>query len=172
MVWIWNGITNSSWQSLNTSSHKSDEEYWNPWNALEFVQWVCLKASAWILELFVYAKKNPITELVQQAHAVCYRTFWQPLGGKHFQALGEHTILQLWAWYPSIQVNMWGWGLLQIKPPLFSCRKLNLKSTSLHKNNIIYIIKQEGLYQNKVNSRLVFIDNCKMAFLLLEYKFF
>ena len=44
----------------------------------------------------------------------------------------------------------------------FSCRKLNLKNTSLHKNNIIYIIKQEGLYQNKVNSRLVFIDNCKL----------
>ena len=53
-------------------------------------------------------------------------------------------------------------GLLQIKPPFFSCRKLNLKNTSLHKNNIIYIIKQEGLYQNKVNSRLVFIDNCKL----------
>ena len=28
---------------------------------------------------------------------------------------------------------------------------------------IIIIIKQEGLYQNKVNSRLVSISNCKMG---------
>ena len=32
--------------------------------------------------------------------------------------------------------------------------KLCLKNTSLHKENLIYIIKQEGLYQNKVNSSL------------------
>ena len=37
---------------------------------------------------------------------------------------------------------------------------------------MIYIIKQEGLYQNKVNSRLVSIDNCEVAFLFLEYEFF
>ena len=28
---------------------------------------------------------------------------------------------------------------------------------------MIYIIKQEGLYQNKVNSSLVFTGNCKWA---------
>ena len=30
---------------------------------------------------------------------------------------------------------------------------------------MIYIIKQEGLYQNKVNSSLVFTCNCKMGYL-------
>jgi len=29
---------------------------------------------------------------------------------------------------------------------------------------MIYIIKQEGLYQNKVNSSLVFTGNCKMGY--------
>ena len=29
---------------------------------------------------------------------------------------------------------------------------------------MIYIIKQEGLYQNKVNSSLASIHNCKMAY--------
>ena len=35
---------------------------------------------------------------------------------------------------------------------------------------MIYIIKQEGLYQNKVNSSLVFTCNCKMGYwsLLLQ----
>ena len=37
-----------------------------------------------------------------------------------------------------------------------------LKNTSWHKNNMIYVIKQEGLYQNKVNSSLIFSRNCKM----------
>ena len=36
------------------------------------------------------------------------------------------------------------------------------KNTSWHKNNMIYVIKQEGLYQNKVNSSLIFSRNCKM----------
>ena len=30
-----------------------------------------------------------------------------------------------------------------------------LKNTSWHKNNMIYVIKQEGLYQNKFNSSLI-----------------
>ena len=38
-----------------------------------------------------------------------------------------------------------------------------LENTSWHKSNLIYIIKQEGLYQNKVNSSLSSIHNCKMA---------
>ena len=30
---------------------------------------------------------------------------------------------------------------------------------------MIYIIKEEGLYQHKVNSSLVFTSNCKMGYL-------
>ena len=39
-----------------------------------------------------------------------------------------------------------------------------MEITSEHKNNLIYIIKQEGLYQNKVTLSLAFIHNCKMAY--------
>ena len=42
--------------------------------------------------------------------------------------------------------------------------KLSLQNTSKHKNNLIYIIKQEGLYQNKVTLSLASIHNCKMAY--------
>ena len=42
--------------------------------------------------------------------------------------------------------------------------KLFLKNTSKHKNNLIYIIKQEGLYQNKVTLSLASIHNCEMAY--------
>ena len=42
--------------------------------------------------------------------------------------------------------------------------KLFLKNTSEHKNNLIYIIKQEGLYQNKLTLSLASIHNCKMAY--------
>ena len=42
--------------------------------------------------------------------------------------------------------------------------KLFLKNTSKHKNNLIYIIKQEGLYQNKLTLSLTSIHNCKMAY--------
>ena len=42
--------------------------------------------------------------------------------------------------------------------------KLSLKNTSKHKNNLIYIIKQEGLYQSKVTLSLASIHNCKMAY--------
>ena len=38
--------------------------------------------------------------------------------------------------------------------------KLLLKNTSKHKNKLI---KQEGLYQNKVTLSLASIHNCKMA---------
>ena len=46
--------------------------------------------------------------------------------------------------------------------------KLFLKNTSKHKNNLIYIIKQEGLYQNKVILSLASIYNCKMAYLIIQ----
>ena len=36
--------------------------------------------------------------------------------------------------------------------------------TSKHKNNLIYIMKQEGLYQNKVTLTLASIHNCQMAY--------
>ena len=35
---------------------------------------------------------------------------------------------------------------------------------------MIYIIKQEGLYQNKVNSSLVFTGNCKMSYYCAFHK--
>ena len=41
--------------------------------------------------------------------------------------------------------------------------KLCLKNTSQHKNNMIYIIKQEGLNQDKVNSSLFSTCNFKMG---------
>ena len=37
---------------------------------------------------------------------------------------------------------------------------------------MIYIIKQEGLYQNKVNFSLVFTGNCKMGYCPNLKKFF
>ena len=43
-----------------------------------------------------------------------------------------------------------------------------LKNTSLNKKNMIYIIKQEGLYQNNVNSSLVSTYNCNMAYSTFE----
>ena len=42
--------------------------------------------------------------------------------------------------------------------------KLFLNNTSWHKNNLIYKIKQEGLYQIKVTLSLTSIHNCKMAY--------
>ena len=43
---------------------------------------------------------------------------------------------------------------------------------SKHKNSIIYVRKQEGLYQNKVNSSLVSFCHCKWPILLLYIYFF
>ena len=45
--------------------------------------------------------------------------------------------------------------------------KIMLINTSWHKNNMIYIIKQEGLSQNKANSSLVCTRNCEMDFFWL-----
>ena len=50
-----------------------------------------------------------------------------------------------------------------IKLPSFSYRcKFCWKKNYLHKNNMIYIIKKEGLYQNKVNSSLD--CNCEIGY--------
>ena len=43
---------------------------------------------------------------------------------------------------------------------------------SKHKNSIVYVRKQEGLYQNKVNSSLVSFCHCKWPILLLYIYFF
>ena len=42
--------------------------------------------------------------------------------------------------------------------------KLSLKNTSQYKNNLIYLIEREGLYQNKVTVSLASIHNCKIAY--------
>ena len=47
--------------------------------------------------------------------------------------------------------------------------KLFLKNTSWHKNNLIYIIKQEGLFQNKLTLSLASIHNYKMAYQKLSF---
>ena len=54
-------------------------------------------------------------------------------------------------------------GLVLIQTFFALLWKLFLKNTIKHKNNLIYIIKQEGLYQNKVTLTLASIHNCKMA---------
>ena len=46
--------------------------------------------------------------------------------------------------------------------------KLSLKNTTKHKNNLIYIIKQGGLYQNMVTVSLASIHNCKMAYSVIR----
>ena len=43
--------------------------------------------------------------------------------------------------------------------------KLFLKNTSKHKNDLIYIIKQEGLYQSKVTLSLASTHNCSRSVL-------
>ena len=54
--------------------------------------------------------------------------------------------------------------LVLIQTVLALLWKLFLTNTSKHKNNLIYIIKQEGLHQNKVTLSLGSIHNCKMAY--------
>ena len=55
----------------------------------------------------------------------------------------------------------WGWGWPCFDTNLLPFQnKFCSKNTSLHKKNMIYITKQEGLYQNKVNFSLVSTCNC------------
>ena len=59
-----------------------------------------------------------------------------------------------------------GWGWPCFDTNLFPfLMEILLKNTTLNKKNMIYIIKQEGLYQNNVNSSLVSTCNCKMAYI-------
>ena len=73
--------------------------------------------------------------------------------------------------YPSLWMNLkLRLTLFWYSPRSFFLWKLCLKNTRYHKNNMIYIIKQEGLYQNKVNSSLVFTCNRKMGDCLNGYQ--
>ena len=48
--------------------------------------------------------------------------------------------------------------------------KLFLETTSEHKNNLIYIIKHEGLYQNKVTVNLTSTITVKWPIVLLQFE--
>ena len=57
--------------------------------------------------------------------------------------------------------------LVLIQPSLLcygNCSWKILVSISEHNDNLIYIIKQKGLYQNKVTLSLASIHNFKMAY--------
>ena len=67
----------------------------------------------------------------------------------------------------------WGWGWPCFDTNLLPFQnKFCSKNTSLHKKNMIYITKQEGLYQNKVNFSLVstctVIRDCHAAAILSQ----
>ena len=53
--------------------------------------------------------------------------------------------------------------LVLIQTSLALSWKFSSKNTYQHKKNLIYIIKQESLYQNKVNSSLASICKCNRA---------
>ena len=57
----------------------------------------------------------------------------------------------------------WGWPCFDTNLLCF-VMVMFLRNTSKHKNNLIFIIKQEGLYQNKVTLSLATVHNCKMAY--------
>ena len=74
------------------------------------------------------------------------------------------TVVDLVPWTSS-QCEADG-DLVLIQTPFALLWKLSLKNiyTSKHKNNWIYLIKHEGLYQNKVTVNPASIHNCKMAY--------
>ena len=81
----------------------------------------------------------------------------------HFE-FSQQTILQLWTSpQPSSECEA-EVDLVLIQTSFVLLWKLSLKNTSQHKNNLIYIIKQKGLYQNKVTVSPASIHNCKMAY--------
>ena len=77
----------------------------------------------------------------------------------HSRPIGHFTIVGLVPWYLSeceAEVDT-------IKPPSFSYKCIFCwKKNYLHKNNMIYKIKKEGLYQKKVDSSLDY--NCKIGY--------
>ena len=61
------------------------------------------------------------------------------------------------------QTSGWGWPCSDTNLFPF-LMEIIFKNSWLAYKNLIYIIKQEGLFQNKVNSSLVFTWNCKMGY--------
>ena len=57
------------------------------------------------------------------------------------------TVVDLVPW-PSSECEAHG-DLVLIQSPCSLLWKLSVKNTSYHKNNLIYLIKQEGLYQKQ-----------------------
>ena len=68
---------------------------------------------------------------------------------------------------------MWGWGWPCFDTNLFPLLlEIMLKECQFAKKiNLIFIIKQDGLYQNKVNSSLISTCNCKMLYLRILWYF-
>ena len=86
----------------------------------------------------------------------------QPWRLSRWSLIDHFTVVDLVPW-PSSECEADG-DLVLIQTPFALLWKLSLKNTSQHKNNLIYLIKQEGLYQNKVTVSLASIHNCKMAY--------
>ena len=69
----------------------------------------------------------------------------------------DHSKLVDWVPLPSGECEADSADPLLIQTSLALLWKLPFKNTSKHKNNLIYVIKQEGLYQNKVTVTLASI---------------
>ena len=85
-----------------------------------------------------------------------------PWGLSRWGLIDRFTVVDLVPW-PLSECEADG-DLVLIQTPFALLWKLSLKNTSQHKNDWIYLIKQEGLYQNKVNVSPASIYNCKMAY--------
>ena len=78
------------------------------------------------------------------------------VSARPFYSCGLSTLAFEWMWgsgWPCFDTNLFCFVM-----------EIVLENTSKHKNNLIYIIKQKGLYQNKVTSSLASIHNCKMTY--------
>ena len=78
----------------------------------------------------------------------------------------DHSKLVDWVPQPLSECEADSADLVLIQTSLALLWKLSLKNTSKHKNNLIYIIKQDSLYQNKVTVSLASIHNFQMAYWL------
>ena len=74
----------------------------------------------------------------------------QSLRLSRWSLIDHFTVVDLVPW-PSSECEADG-DLVLIQTPFALLWKLSLKNTNQHKNNLIYLIKQEGLYQNKVTA--------------------
>ena len=79
-----------------------------------------------------------------------------------FYSCGFSTLASEWTW---------GWDCPCFDTNLFPFLiKVMIKKGRLLKNNMIYLIKEEGLHQNKVNCTLVSTCNCKMGYTRMELR--